>query len=134
MFERFFPPEMYPATSGSGSSTDVPRLSSSYVSVSAPSRAADVDVPRAFLGKPELHRLAEEFGAAIPEGKFSAAALQGFLLLWKSDPLGAVSAVHEFVANEEKQEKEQEEARRKVAARRKTRRKEERSDDAEVVT
>ncbi|KZV90312.1 P-loop containing nucleoside triphosphate hydrolase protein [Exidia glandulosa HHB12029] len=133
LFERFFPPESYPSTSGTGSSADVPRLSSAYVSVSAPSRAADLDVPRAFLNKDEVHKLAEEFAAAIPEHKFSAAALQGFLLLWKSDPLGAVSAVREFVDNSEKEEKERDDARRKAAARRKARRKQDRGEDPEVL-
>ncbi|EJD50422.1 P-loop containing nucleoside triphosphate hydrolase protein [Auricularia subglabra TFB-10046 SS5] len=119
MFERFFPPDSYPSASPDGASSAPPRLSSEHVSVSAPSRAADADAPRAFLSKPELHRLAEQFGDRVPEGKFSAAALQGFLLLWKSDPLGAVGAVSEFVAQEEREEKEREEMRRRSAAARK---------------
>ncbi|KAH7100842.1 P-loop containing nucleoside triphosphate hydrolase protein [Auriculariales sp. MPI-PUGE-AT-0066] len=115
MFERFFPADNYPTDAV----VPEPRLASSHISVSAPSRAAYENVPRAFIDRDGLHELAERFAQTVPEGRFSPAALQGFLLLWKSDPHGAVGGIAEFVAGEEQVEREREEARSKARKRRK---------------
>ena len=115
MFERFFPPDEYPTNTVPAE----PRLSSSHISVSAPSRAAYANITREFVDREGISALAEKFATIVPEGKYSPAALQGFLLLWKSDPLGAVGAAGDFVAQEEQAEKERIETKRKARQRRK---------------
>ncbi|KAL7412864.1 hypothetical protein BDY24DRAFT_415818 [Mrakia frigida] len=59
-----------------------------------------------------VEELSKEFGTAVPEGTFSTASLQGYLLKWKDDPQGAVEAAAGWV-NEQQlliQEQRQREA------------------------
>ncbi|KZV88770.1 P-loop containing nucleoside triphosphate hydrolase protein [Exidia glandulosa HHB12029] len=44
-----------------------------------------------------LKEMALQFATTLPDGMFSAAALQGYLLNWKNNPLGAIENAAEFV-------------------------------------
>jgi chaperone BCS1 len=44
----------------------------------------------------ELCGLADRFSSALPEGKFSLAAIQGFLLQYKEDPNKACEEVEDW--------------------------------------
>jgi len=70
--------------------------------------------------KGDIDRLAETFSEAIPEFQFSVAEIQGFLLDWKLDPVGAVDAIHAWVAKESDARREQEERKAALAAQRAT--------------
>ncbi|KAJ7155033.1 P-loop containing nucleoside triphosphate hydrolase protein [Mycena filopes] len=54
----------------------------------------------------EIHDMAREFAAAIPESKYSIAQLQGYLLGFKNDPKGAVQGITAWVADREREAKE----------------------------
>ena len=64
-----------------------------------------------------LVELAKKFASQVPEHEFSTAELQGYLLMWKKSPEGAVSGISEWVETERKdrkvrKEKEEERQRR----------------------
>lgn len=51
-------------------------------------------------GKPTLAQLGEKFSTYIPENTFSTAQLQGYLLMWKMQPVEAVAGIEEWVKSE----------------------------------
>ncbi|KAJ7148085.1 P-loop containing nucleoside triphosphate hydrolase protein [Mycena crocata] len=57
---------------------------------------ADVDMS-------ETQNLARQFAAAIPESKFSIAQLQGYVLGWKNNPMGAVQGIAAWVEDQDAQ-------------------------------
>lgn len=52
------------------------------------------------VGSTTLTRLEEEFAACIPENSFSTAQLQGYLLMWKIQPVEAAAGIKEWVKSE----------------------------------
>ncbi|KAM0344123.1 hypothetical protein ACHAPU_007844 [Fusarium lateritium] len=52
---------------------------------------------KALVTTDSIDALAEEFAEKVPELMFSPAALQGYLLMYQDDPLGAVNAVDGWV-------------------------------------
>ncbi|EJD50464.1 P-loop containing nucleoside triphosphate hydrolase protein [Auricularia subglabra TFB-10046 SS5] len=64
----------------------------------------------------KISELAEQFSGALPEDTFSAAALQGYLLLWKNNPSGAAENVGELVEAHKKEEAERAAAKEKERA------------------
>ncbi|OLN86902.1 putative mitochondrial chaperone BCS1-A [Colletotrichum chlorophyti] len=90
-----------------GAASSVPsESSSSSSSPSSPSRlSSSPDMPQETAGAhkknelnvEELRRIASEFGALIPEGIFSPAEIQGFLLKRKKDPRKALRETVEWV-------------------------------------
>jgi chaperone BCS1 len=66
----------------------------------------------AVLSKPLLDRLATAFSDTLPEREFSMAALQGYLMMYKSEPM---IAVREFVTwiEQERRDKQGRERREK---------------------
>lgn len=59
------------------------------------------DGSQPLLDEAALKDLATRFADLLPEKTFSAAALQGFLLQWKDDPMGAISGTPAFVTEYE---------------------------------
>lgn len=55
---------------------------------------------------PNMPEAAEEFAHAIPENTFSMAELQGYLLEWKQDPIGALHGIDRWVESECKAQQE----------------------------
>lgn len=55
---------------------------------------------------PNILEAAEEFAHAIPENTFSMAELQGYLLEWKQDPIGALHGIGGWVESECKAQQE----------------------------
>ncbi|KAK7059902.1 p-loop containing nucleoside triphosphate hydrolase protein [Favolaschia claudopus] len=49
----------------------------------------------------EIEKLAQKFASTVPHSRFSIAQVQGYLLGWKNDPLGAVENVPEWIAQQE---------------------------------
>ncbi|KAG8959564.1 hypothetical protein FRC03_007811 [Tulasnella sp. 419] len=69
------------------------------------------------LPSPErIAELAEAFGSKIPEGKYSVAQLQGFLLSKKKNPAGAVEEIEAWM---QERDKEKEEKEKRIRARKK---------------
>lgn len=66
-----------------------------------------------------IQELADKFGQAVPTHEFSTAELQGYLLMWKKQPEGAVSAIYEWIEQEraDKRERREKEQARKNKAR-----------------
>lgn len=62
------------------------------------------------LAESEVNRLAAMFSDILPEREFSMAALQGYLMMYKTRP---VEAIHDFVGWIEKERREQKERREK---------------------
>ncbi|KZV88767.1 P-loop containing nucleoside triphosphate hydrolase protein [Exidia glandulosa HHB12029] len=81
MFVKFFPPGDYPASSTRTCDGDAVRPRTEVV----------------FMDSGRIVELSAAFAAAILDGAFSVADLQGHLLLWKQDPVGAVKAVTDLV-------------------------------------
>ncbi|KAF8913569.1 hypothetical protein CPB85DRAFT_555497 [Mucidula mucida] len=65
------------------------------------------------LSAKELGRLAKTFADGVPEDEFSVAALQGWLLRWKSNPDEAARGVGKWVEEEREGRKQREEKTRK---------------------
>ncbi|KAJ7064329.1 P-loop containing nucleoside triphosphate hydrolase protein [Mycena amicta] len=86
VFHRF-----YPASSGDADTVDIPKI---IFKATSDITASDVD------------RLAEEFAAAIPQSKYSIAQIQGYLLGYKHDPVGAVEHIAAWAADVEARETE----------------------------
>lgn len=77
---------------------------STYGQSSGASTKDDASTPEHSLKSAEkvstdLTIKADEFVNALPEDSFSAADIQGFLLTWKNDIVGALEAVTEWVEN-----------------------------------
>ncbi|KAF8506407.1 P-loop containing nucleoside triphosphate hydrolase protein [Hysterangium stoloniferum] len=68
--------------------------------------------------KVDINKLAETFSEAIPEFEFSIAEIQGFLLGWKLDPIGAVDSIHTWLEKESDARREQEERKAALVAQR----------------
>ncbi|KAK1687851.1 BCS1 N terminal-domain-containing protein [Colletotrichum godetiae] len=71
-------------------STENPSSSSSSSSPQAEAAATTAEKKRHDFDGEELSRIADEFGALIPDGLFSPAEIQGFLLKRKKDPRRAL--------------------------------------------
>lgn len=63
--------------------------------------------------KMDISALANAFTESIPEDTFSVAELQGFLLLFKTDPNDAVKKIKPWVVKEVEERKAEEERKRK---------------------
>ncbi|GJJ11559.1 hypothetical protein Clacol_005793 [Clathrus columnatus] len=63
--------------------------------------------------KLDISTLADVFTDSIPEETFSVAEIQGFLLLWKTDPSSAVKKIKPWVEEELFQRKAEEERKKK---------------------
>jgi chaperone BCS1 len=81
LFERFFPPERFCSKYVQTSSTDA-----DLVKQTRPPMLVSV-----------LADLGRAFAAGVPEGEFSAAELQGFLLTCKWDPEHAVGRIGAWI-------------------------------------
>lgn len=100
-----------------------------------------VERPRAPLGPEKIAALATAFGAAIPDGEHSVAALQGYLLRNKSRPEAAVSEAAGWVVSERelrvrlRREREERDARLQVERekRRKEREEARRREERDVI-
>ncbi|KZV88768.1 P-loop containing nucleoside triphosphate hydrolase protein [Exidia glandulosa HHB12029] len=105
MFLRFFPAGSYCAVA-------------SRPSGNTPAGPLTSEQPRemVFMDDDRLRGLSDVFATSIPDALFSAAALQGYLLLWKDDPLGAVAGVPELVQSREAEKAAREDARQKAKA------------------
>jgi len=82
--------------SRSSSSTVSPTSSSFSDTPLPPEAAAEAEKEHQFDVE-ELRRIAAEFGALIPDGLFSPAEIQGFLLKRKKDPRRALKETSEWV-------------------------------------
>ncbi|KAK1599465.1 BCS1 N terminal-domain-containing protein [Colletotrichum navitas] len=82
--------------SRSSSSTISPTSSSFSDTPQPPEAAAEAEKEHQFDVE-ELRRIAAEFGALIPDGLFSPAEIQGFLLKRKKDPRRALKETSEWV-------------------------------------
>ncbi|GJC81760.1 putative mitochondrial chaperone BCS1-A [Colletotrichum liriopes] len=83
-------------SSTSSSSTASPTKSSFSDKPLSPEAAAEAEKKHQFDAE-ELRRIAAEFGALIPDGLFSPAEIQGFLLKRKKDPRRALKETAEWV-------------------------------------
>ncbi|KAG8946876.1 hypothetical protein FRC04_011303 [Tulasnella sp. 424] len=63
----------------------------------------------------EIAELAKQFADKVPEGRYSIAQLQGYLLSSKRNPHGAVKSIHEWVAEREKEQAEKDARLKKKA-------------------
>ncbi|KAK5655781.1 hypothetical protein OQA88_5319 [Cercophora sp. LCS_1] len=90
------------------------------------SREADGPSPpgKSQLSKEKLEELALEFSTKIPEGVFTPAQLQGFLLCYQDAPLEALADVERWVLEERKMLEEAAERERKLAEKKKKKRRE----------
>jgi hypothetical protein len=72
----------------------------------------------ASLSAEEIHALAEQFSSIVPEGTFSLAQIQGYMLMKKADPHGAVEDAADWVEKqmEERRKLEELKAKRKQKA------------------
>ena len=61
----------------------------------------------------EIHALAEKFSTLVPEGTFSLAQIQGYMLMKKADPRGAVEDVAQWVEKQMEERKKLEEMKAK---------------------
>ncbi|KAN0062980.1 hypothetical protein ACQY0O_004805 [Thecaphora frezii] len=64
-------------------------------------KAQPLSANEVLLDYAELRNLATTFVEQVPEGRFSVAAIQGFLLLHKGDPHAAVEGVQAWIAEQE---------------------------------
>lgn len=83
------------------------------------------------LDKETLGRLAKKFAESVPEGEFSVAALQGYLLKHKSSPEGAAGDAGKWVI-EERATKGQLERKKREREERRKRRKEKAKERAKI--
>ncbi|KAF9881104.1 hypothetical protein CkaCkLH20_01254 [Colletotrichum karsti] len=83
------------SAAGSGSSTPSPSKTS-FAQAEATAAAEEAEKKRQFDAE-ELRRIADEFGTLIPDGLFSPAEIQGFLLKRKKDPRRALRETAEWV-------------------------------------
>lgn len=67
------------------------------VTAQEPNGSSTDDEDEKPVSEEELKRLAEDFGKTIPEGVFSPAEIQGFLLKRKSSPRKAIADVQEWI-------------------------------------
>ncbi|KAK0624094.1 BCS1 N terminal-domain-containing protein, partial [Immersiella caudata] len=72
----------------------------------------------------KLTQLALDFSSAIPEGIFTPAQLQGYLLNHREDPVGAAACIGKWVAEEKKIIDDAKEKARRAAERRRKKRRE----------
>lgn len=100
LFRRFFPESRFPGIRASTAVQDTDWADTTSVDNKASS---------------PLSRLADEFADLLPDGEFSTAELQGYLLMHKKYPSEAVSGTSVWIAQErrEKQEREDRENKRK---------------------
>lgn len=121
LFERFFPANRFaPAGQPSFSIDSVPGpLPFEKETLTTQITAPPARYPyKGTLTRP-IHELARAFAAAVPAGEFSAAELQGYLLLCKWDPERAVDGLQSWVEEtraERVRKTEREEARAKKSA------------------
>jgi chaperone BCS1 len=87
MFQRFFPASRF----ASFEADTTPALASAAINRKSPQFKISLTHP--------LPELAATFAAGIPEGEFSAAEIQGFLLLCKWDPERAVAGLSAWIDN-----------------------------------
>ncbi|KAI8275597.1 putative mitochondrial chaperone BCS1-B [Colletotrichum sp. SAR 10_98] len=89
------------SASGSGASTPSPLRTSfgqgEAATAAATAPAAQEAEKKRLFDAEELGRIAGEFGALIPDGLFSPAEIQGFLLKRKKDPRRALKETAEWV-------------------------------------
>jgi hypothetical protein len=135
LFDRFFPATRFEPSRliedtesqpqpglrrrlGGSAPSGVDEKSMTLVASRKPSTYTDKVLPiRAPPPGVSLAELAEEFAALVPEGEFSAAELQGYLLTCKWDPMSSVEGFPAWMAREraereEKAQREQERAKK----------------------
>jgi len=109
LFRSFYPAynnksEPAPVNTTSSSSETAPLLSKSgpvaRVKLSNPSSELSPAARMPRMTREALNELAEQFAAAMPDGEFSMAQLQGLLMGFKSRPIEAVAEVPLFVQRE----------------------------------
>lgn len=67
-----------------------------------------VDSKEEKINSDEVKELAKQFGESIPDGDFSPADLQDYLLVHKKDPRGAVSDLEQWIENHYKERERKE--------------------------
>jgi chaperone BCS1 len=82
------------------------------ISLSTSSLSNADTVSLSSISTEKLMQFAREFEGYIPEKEFSTAELQGYLLLWKHDPIGAVSSVKNWIEKEKERRRAKEEKER----------------------
>ena len=83
-----------------------------YADAPSPTTPINDEKPSYKLTESELSYLSAQFASLIPPGEFSMAALQGYLMQFKSRPRDAVDGVLTWAEKERKEKEEWEKAKR----------------------
>jgi hypothetical protein len=101
VFKRFFPADRF--ASATLPTSELPNASTSISNAKAPTFSNISLSARATYTPEELDTLAKRFSEIVPDGVYSIAHLQGYLLRKKLDPKGAVNGVSEWMKEQEAQ-------------------------------
>jgi mitochondrial chaperone BCS1 len=103
VFKRFFPADRFASTATSHSDSTTASTSTSGAKVPT---FPNIPLPaRTTYTSEELDALAKRFSELVPDGVYSVAHLQGYLLRKKLDPEGAVNDVAEWIKEQEAQKR-----------------------------
>jgi mitochondrial chaperone BCS1 len=112
VFKRFFPADRFASTVIPTS--DPTTASTSISDTKAPTFPNIAALPaRANYTPEELDTLAKQFSELVPDGVYSVAHLQGYLLRKKLNPEGAVKDVAEWIKEQEAQKRAVQEMKEK---------------------